>query len=203
MLMRAEDLPMGMIDSQRIFHFGSITMISEPSRSATLAAAVRARDKGLMISYDPNLRLALWESEEAARESMMRGFAYAHIVKISEEELVFLTGGDDALQLWQPHMKLLAVTHGAGGATLYTLDQVVTTPGFPVHSVDTTGAGDAFVAGLLSGLLEHGEFFADHLYVIARFANAVGAITTTQKGAIPALPTRRQVIEFLEGQNPP
>jgi fructokinase len=197
MLMRAEDLPMGMIDSQRIFHFGSITMISEPSRSATLAAAERARDKGLIISYDPNLRLALWESEVAAREGMMLGLAYAHIVKISEEELVFLTGGEDALSLWQPHMKLLAVTRGAGGATLYTADQVVSSPGFTVHSVDTTGAGDAFVAGLLSGLLEHGEFFADHLDVIARFANAVGAITTTQKGAIPALPTRRQVMEFL------
>jgi fructokinase len=188
---------MGMIDSQRIFHFGSITMISEPSRSATLAAAERARDKGLTISYDPNLRLALWESEAAAKDGMMLGFEYAHIVKISEEELAFLTGGDDALRLWQPHMKLLAVTRGAGGATLYTADQVVTSPGFTVQSVDTTGAGDAFVAGLLSGLLEHGEFFADHLEEIARFANAVGAITTTQKGAIPALPTRRQVLAFL------
>jgi fructokinase len=197
MLMRPEDVALDVIARQRIFHFGSVTMIGEPSRSATLAAADHARAHDLIISYDPNLRMALWPSAQAARDGMLLGFEYAHVVKVSDEELEFLTGGTDARALWRPQMQLLAVTRGADGATLYTADQVVDMQGFAVEAVDTTGAGDGFMAGMLSGVLELGDDMHDRLVEIARYACAVGALTTTVKGAIPALPTRARVLDFL------
>jgi len=197
MLMTPDDVDVSVIERGRIFHFGSITLIDEPSRSATLAAVEAARRAGLIVSYDPNLRLALWPSAEAARTGMLLGLEFAQVVKISDEELHFLTGGSDARALWRRNMTLLAVTRGADGAALYTIDQIVDIPAFQVNSVDTTGAGDGFMAGLLSGLLEHGDALNDHLAEIGRFASAVGALATTAKGAIPALPARDTVHAFL------
>ncbi len=198
MLMRPEDVAFDLIQGRRVFHFGSITLISEPSRSATLAAVEYARDNGLLISYDPNLRMNLWPDREAAHAGLMIGFDYAQIVKVSAEELEFLTGGSDAMALFRPQTLILAVTHGAEGATLYTREQEIFMPAFAVNAVDTTGAGDAFMAALISGVLEAGESLADQLAEIGRFACAAGAITTMTKGAIPALPTRHQLYEFLD-----
>ena len=199
MLMTPEDVALDVIDGQDIFHFGSITLISEPSRSATLAAVNYARERGLTISYDPNLRLSLWEDEATARAGLLSGLADAHSVKVSDEELEFLTGERDASALWRDGMRWIVVTHGAKGATLYTRDAIIYAPGFSVSAVDTTGAGDGFVAGLLVGLVERGMAHA-MLPEILRFACAVGAITTTARGAIPALPTRAQVEAFLQGR---
>jgi fructokinase len=201
MLMRPEDVALDLIDDKRIFHFGSITLIGEPSRSATLAAVEHARSKGLLISYDPNLRLALWQDADAARAGMRLGLEYAHILKVSEEELEFLTGEKNPGALWREGMKIVVVTHGAGGATIYTPRERFLSPGFSVQAVDTTGAGDGFVAGLMHGVLTYGDAFGHHLDEIARFANAVGAITTTKRGAIPALPTRAEVEAFLAAQS--
>ncbi len=193
MIMRPEDVAFDLIDGQDIFHFGSLTLIVEPGRSATLAAVDYARARGLTISYDPNLRMSLWKDEATARAGLLSGLDYAHIVKVSDEELEFLTGGHDPTALWRDGMRLIVVTHGAGGATLYARDEVIAAPGFRVSTVDTTGAGDGFVAGLLVGLIEE-MALPDCL----RFANAVGAITTTARGAIPALPRRAQVEAFLK-----
>lgn len=198
MLMRPEDVALNALDGKKIFHYGSITMISEPSRSATLAALQAAQARGLLISYDPNLRLSLWPDADAARTGMLAGLDYAHILKISDEELEFLTGGHDVTPLWRPHMQMITVTQGARGATAYTRSQQVDAPGFSVRTLDTTGAGDGFVAGLLVSILEYGDSYAEHLEKILRFANAVGALTTTQYGAIPALPSRAAVDAFLQ-----
>src|SRR5690606_28451394 len=130
----------------------------------------------------------LWESADAAREGLFAGLDYAHIVKVSDEELEFMTGGNTPISLWRGDMRLIIVTHGEQGATLYTRATQITVPGFSVAAVDTTGAGDGFVAGLLVGLIEHG-MGEDALPQIARFACAVGALATTARGAIPALPT--------------
>jgi fructokinase len=200
MLMRPEDVAYEVIDSRRIFHFGSITMIAEPARSATIAAVEYAQQRGKIISYDPNLRLPLWPSEQAARNGMLSGLHYATVVKVSEEELEFLTGGDDVAPLWRDATRIIIVTAGAKGATVYTRDgQSHHAPGFPVQPVDTTGAGDGFVAGLLVKVLEYEDSYIHHMPEIVRFANAVGAITTTGKGAIPSLPTREQVEKFMQG----
>lgn len=201
MLMRADEMNLSVLDDFDIFHFGSITLIDDPSRTATLAAVDRAKKLRKRISYDPNLRMSLWPSADAARAGMRLGLEYANIVKVSDEELHFLTGEDNPGALWRSAMQIIVVTHGAGGATIYTPRERFFAPGFTVQAVDTTGAGDAFVAGLLHGILTHGDSFTRHLDQIARFANAVGALTTTQKGAIPALPTREQVEAFLREQS--
>jgi fructokinase len=197
MLMRPEDVALEVIDSKRIFHYGSLTMIAEPSRSATLSAVQYARSRGKLISYDPNLRLALWPSADAARDGMLGGLDYAHVIKVSDEELEFLTGANDVNALWREGMQIIILTHGPQGATVYTREAEVYAPGFAVEAVDTTGAGDAFVGGLLVRVLEFGDAYVEHLPEIARFANAVAAISTTQRGAIPALPTRPMVEAFL------
>lgn len=196
MLMRPDDVALGVIEQHRIFHFGSITLIDEPVRSATLMAAQHARSNQKLVSYDPNLRLALWPSEQAAREGMLAGLNYAHIVKISDEELAFL--GGDLAKLWRDEMQMILVTHGAGGATAHTRKEQVHMPGFTVSPVDTTGAGDGFVAGMLAGILEYPDDYLHRLKDILCFANAVGALATTMRGAIPALPNRAQVDAFAQ-----
>ncbi|MBW4437414.1 MAG: hypothetical protein KME04_09790 [Pleurocapsa minor GSE-CHR-MK-17-07R] len=201
MLMTPADVALDVIDAARIFHFGSITLIDEPCRSATLAAVNHAIRRGLLISYDPNLRLALWPSADAAREGMLAGLGYANFVKVSDEELEFLTGGSDPMALWRPNTRLLAVTRGADGASLYTRDVSVSLPGYAVESVDTTGAGDGFVAGVLHGLMRFGDDFEANLETIGRTACAVGALATTGKGAIPSLPMLAVVEAFLSAQN--
>ncbi len=205
------------IRSAQAFHFGSISLITEPSRSATLLAVETARSAGLQISYDPNLRLNLWPDAEAARQGMLLGWPHAHMIKVSEEELAFLAGekledvqslkgfAAAARKLWHPGLRLLLVTCGPAGCKYITPHACGEVPGFAVKAVDTTGAGDGFVAGLLRGLYLHPGADQDEgvLREICRYANAVGAITTTERGAIPALPTAAQVEAFLQAQPSP
>lgn len=204
MLYGPEEVDYDLIKSARMFHFGSISLISEPSRGATLAALKVARDKGVSISYDPNLRLALWPDPEAARAGMMGVWEQADLIKVSEDELVFLTGVDDVDKaveaLWHDGLRLMIVTFGSHGCRYYHPQFKGSVLGFEVESIDATGAGDGFVAGLLSGLLQTPAAWNDekHLIRVCHFANAVGALTTTRRGAIPALPTQKEVNSFLE-----
>ena len=196
MLLSPGDVDMARIDEGRIFHYGSITLIADSSRAALLAAIERASARGLTLAYDPNLRLALWPDAATARHWMLAGLEHAHMVKVSDEEVDFLSDGD-VTGLWRERTQLLIVTHGAGGATLHTRTERLHLPGFAVESVDTTGAGDGFVAAILVGLLEHGADWPGHLRGMLRFANAVGAMTTMTRGAIPGLPRRAAVEAFL------
>ena len=204
MLYAPEEVDFDLVKSARMFHFGSISLISEPSRSATLAALKAARDKGVWISYDPNLRLALWPDPEAARAGMMSVWEQADLIKVSEDELGFLTGEDDVddavKALWHDGLRLMVVTFGSHGCRYYHPQFKGNVPGFEVESIDATGAGDGFVAGLLSGLLRTPAAWDDEkqLIRVCHFANAVGALTTTRRGAIPALPTQKEVNSFLE-----
>ena len=194
------------IRSGRIFHFGSISLINEPSRSATLHAIEIAQNAGLLVSYDPNLRLALWPCEEAAQHGMRLGWQYAQIIKASEEEVIFLAGEDDLYlavrKLWHSRLRLLVVTRGKEGCIYFTREFSGEVPSFKVQSIDTTGAGDGFLAGLLKGILQMSDWEQPQaLREICRYANAVGALTTTQRGAIPALPTAAEVESFLQLQS--
>jgi len=203
MLYRPEDVDPEYVRTARILHFGSISLIGEPSRSATLRAISIALAAGALISFDPNLRLDLWPDAEAARAGIRIGWPLAHVIKVSEEELIFIADTGDpveaARKLWHSHLRLLVVTQGRRGCRYVTPRFSGTVPGFAVQTVDTTGAGDGFVAGLLKGLLDHPGAFDDEsqLRAICRYANAVGALTTTRRGAIPALPTANQVDEFV------
>jgi fructokinase len=129
---------------------------------------------------------------------MLEGFDYATLVKISDEELEFLTGGRDVSSLWRDNLKLICVTHGFKGASIHLKDgRTINHGGYAVHAVDTTGAGDSFVAGMLTGIYNHLDDYEDHLADILQFANGVGALATQQKGAIPALPSHVQVAKFI------
>ena len=156
MLWRPEDVDTAYAGQTRIFHFGSISLIGEPSRSATLTAVAAAQAGGALISYDPNLRLPLWPSPEAARAGMLVGWQYGQVIKVSEEELAFLSGATDlaegARRLWHDALRLLVVTQGPGGSSYFMPAAAGHVAGFAAKPVDTTGAGDGFVAGLLSGL---------------------------------------------------
>lgn len=109
----------------KIFHYGSISLITEPCRSAHLEAMKAARESGALLSYDPNLRLPLWPSPEVAKEQIMSIWKEADIIKVSDVELEFLTGSssvedDVALSLWHPGLKLYLVTLGEKGCKYYT-----------------------------------------------------------------------------------
>jgi fructokinase len=203
MLLTPEEVDADAIRGAKLLHFGTISLISEPSRGATLHAIEVGRDAGCLISCDPNLRLALWPDRAAAREGLLLGISKAEIVKISDEELRFLTGSDDPAaareQLWHDRLGLMVVTLGSAGCVYFTpaFDGVVV--GFSVAAIDATGAGDGFVAGLLQGLVADRGVTGDEarLRELCRLANGVGALTTTERGAIPALPTLERVRAFL------
>ncbi len=203
MLYRPNDVDTAYIRAAKVFHFGSISLIGEPSRSATLRAVNAAREAGLLVSYDPNLRLNLWPDAQAARAGIALGWPLAHVIKISEEELGFIAETGDpakaACKVWHSDLRLLVVTRGRQGCRYVTTAFSGDVPGFSVETVDTTGAGDGFVAGLLKGLFDQPGALDDEspLRAVCRYANTVGALTTTQRGAIPALPTADQVTVFL------
>ncbi|KAG4397938.1 hypothetical protein GLYMA_10G240800v4 [Glycine max] len=205
MLLQESELDENLIKKAKIFHYGSISLIDEPCKSAHLAAMRFAKESGCILSYDPNLRLALWPSAEAARDGIMSIWDQADIIKISEEEITFLTGGDDPYddnvvlnKLFHPNLKLLIVTEGSEGCRYYTKEFKGRVAGVEVKPVDTTGAGDAFVSGIIYSLASDQSLFQneEHLRKALYFANVCGAITVTERGAIPALPTKEAVLQF-------
>ena len=206
MLFNPREVDVEALHRAKLLHFGSISLISEPSRGATWYAVDTARAAGCLISYDPNLRLPLWPDANAAREGMLLGLKKAHVVKLSDDESEFLTGLSDldaARQaLWHDDLKLMVVTRGRAGCVYFTPEFSGAVESFTVEAVDATGAGDGFVAGLLQGLLTDPVTLQDEarLRELCRFANAVGALATTKRGAIPALPDRQRVREFLNHQ---
>ncbi|KAI4384789.1 hypothetical protein MLD38_002892 [Melastoma candidum] len=208
MLLRESELDIDLIKKAGIFHYGSISLIDEPCRSAHIAAMRIAKSEGSLLSYDPNLRLQLWPSPEAARDGIMSIWDQADIIKISEEEIIFLTGADDPNdeamvldKLYHPNLKLLIITEGREGCRYYTKGSKGRVPGIEVNAVDTTGAGDSFVGGLLYALSADPSLYEDddRLTKVLRFANACGAVTVTKRGAIPALPTKEAALEKMQG----
>ncbi len=193
-----------------VFHFGSITMTHEPAHSATLKAISTANKYGCLVSFDPNIRLSLWRNTEEAREKIRRGMSQCDVLKVNEEEACFVANTDNldhAIEyiLSENALGLLAITRGKEGCILLQGDNRLEERGFRVPSVDTTGAGDGFTAGLLSSLYmfwkdigERKPIPLDTLGYGARFANATGALTTLKKGAIPALPGADEVEGFLK-----
>ncbi|TYG91862.1 hypothetical protein ES288_A12G296500v1 [Gossypium darwinii] len=210
MHLHESELDINLINKAKIFHYGSISLIEEPCKSAQLAAMNIAKKSGSILSYDPNLRLPLWPSAEAAREGIMSIWEQADLIKVSEDEITFLTEGGDPCddnvvmnKLFHPNLKLLIVTEGSAGCRYYTKAFKGRVPGIKVKAVDTTGAGDAFVGGLLSSLASYLNLFQDEkgLREALAFANACGALTVTGRGAIPALPTKQAVVDALTKYN--
>jgi fructokinase len=206
MLLEPGEIDTAALGAARVLHYGSISLISEPSRSATLHAIAVAKQAGCLISCDPNLRLPLWPDPASARAGMRQAIANAQLVKISDSELRFLTDSDDAAtaraQLWADDTLLMLITDGPEGCRYLTAASTGRVPGFRVDAIDTTGAGDGFVAGILQGLVRDRTIVHDEtrLRALCRFANAVAALATTQRGAIPAMPTPDQVHRLLSAR---
>ena len=204
MLFEPAEVNVVAIRSARVLHYGTISLISEPSRSATLHAIKHAKEAGCIVSCDPNLRLALWPDRDAAKAGLLAAIEQTQVVKLSDDELRFLTGSDNPAaareQLWHDGLELMVVTMGAAGCVYFTPDFSGVVLGFGIEAVDATGAGDGFVAGLLHGLLTDWSGLKEEMRVrsICRTANAVGALATTERGAIPALPTLDRVHRFLD-----
>lgn len=205
MLLHPEELNVTNLQSTACLHFGSLSLIDEPIRSATQRAIEIAREAGALISYDVNYRPALWTSREKAKQRMMETLPLVDLVKVNETELDLLTGseelesGTQALLSYGP--RLCVVTLGAEGSFFHNGQDSEFIPGFEVETIDATGCGDAFIAGLLTQLVKREQtpkqFSAKLLTSTLRYANAVGALTALTQGVIPALPYAAQVESFL------
>ncbi|MBA0549261.1 hypothetical protein Golob_020306 [Gossypium lobatum] len=205
MLLKESELKLDLIKQAKIFHYGSISLISEPCKSAHMAAMKAAKQAGVLLSYDPNVRLPLWPSPEAARDGIKSIWDQADFVKVSDDEVEFLTKGDPkkddvVMSLWNDNFKLLIVTDGPEGCRYFTKKFKGKVNGYKVKTIDTTGAGDAFVGAFLQAVAKDPNLFNDEnkLKEALMFANACGAISTTQKGAIPSLPDKAQAENLIK-----
>lgn len=211
MLLRPDELERDLLQTTRVFHFGSISLIHEPSRSATVAAARLAREAGALISFDVNYRPSLWAETPAALDIITGLLPQVDVLKVNETELELLSGQADLAAGSQVLLKqgpaLCVVTLGASGSFYQTAAAGELVPGFTVRAVDAVGCGDAFTAALLYRLTRPPGAWRERLVPaqlrpLLRYANAVGALTAQKQGVIPALPTAAQVDKFLSRYEP-
>ena len=203
----ADELDAELLRSCRVFHFGSLSLTDEPCRTATMQAIAAAKESGALISFDPNLRPPLWDSMEDAKREIAWGLGQCDILKIADNELVFMTGCEDfdegaaKLKAQYPNIRMLNVTAGADGSYSYYGEQGVFEPACKLGGViETTGAGDTFCACVLGFVLEHGlDALAEaQLREMLRFANTAAYIVTTKKGAIRSMPEKADVERLLQ-----
>lgn len=190
----------------KIFHFGTLSMTHDGVRAATKKAVQAAKESGSLISFDPNLRPPLWSSLELAKEQMEYGFSVCDILKISDNEIQFVSGKEDydeGIGYLQEkyHIPLILLTMGRDGSRAYYKGMRVERPGFTVKTIETTGAGDTFGGSSLNYIVEHDfdSLTEEQLGEMLTFANAAAAIVTTRKGAIKAMPCREEIEELIRG----
>ena len=207
-MLREEEAPAELVERCRIFHFGSVSLTGEPCRSATLSAARRARDAGALVSFDPNYRPFLWESEEEARQAILEALPLAGLLKVSGEEMTLLTGetGPErgAALLCSMGPEAVFVTLGEQGAYFQVPAGTGRLPAYAVSAVDTTGAGDAFLGTLLAQIPGRGREALSRLTLdqwreAVRTACAAGGLTASARGAIPAMPGPAQIRACVAG----
>lgn len=205
-LIEVEDLNKDLINKAKVFHFGSISLTHEPARSTTIHAIQHAKQNGALISYDPNWRPGLWKTHEESIRWMKKGIEYADIVKVSEEELELITGEEDLEKgsniLAQRGVKVVFVTLGTEGCYYRIKGGTGHVAAFKVPTIDTTGAGDSFFGSMLYQIIEANKKLEDLTKVqmdkYVEISNATAALCVQKKGAIPGIPLRKQVKEFME-----
>jgi len=207
-MLRPDELDRTLLQQTRAFHFGSLSLTEEPSRSATFEAAAVAGKAGALISFDVNYRPSLWNSRDQAVEQITAMIPHVNLLKVNEDELALLTATQDlnagsAILLAQGP-ELVVVTLGPDGSYFRVAEAGERIPPFAVEAVDAVGCGDAFIASVLCRLVRDGhwrdQLSPDLLRQHLRYANAVGALTALTEGVIPALPTAAQVDRFLNEQ---
>ncbi|WP_054027070.1 carbohydrate kinase family protein [Bacillus sp. FJAT-28004] len=201
MLLSEEEISEEWFSKGDILHYCSVDLIEAPVKYAHLKAISAMKAAGGLISFDPNVRLPLWVDHEQCRQTILEFIPLSHLVKISSDELAFVTGIEDEREaissLFVGDVQAVVYTKGADGAAWYTSSYKASTPGQKVAVMDTTGAGDAFIGALLyqlqriEGALS--EIDAEKAKRMISFANAAAALTTTRAGAISSLPVLQEL----------
>lgn len=205
MMLRKEEVREDIIQDGKIFHFGTLSSTHEGVREATRYALKVAKDNGLLISFDPNLREPLWESLDQAKKEIAYGLSQCDILKISDNELEFMTGTTDYTKgveiLRESYsISLIFVTMGKDGSRAYYKDMMVEAkPFIQENTIETTGAGDTFEGCALNYILEHGldNLSEENLRELLIFANAGASIITTRKGALKVMPTEEEIKKLM------
>ena len=207
MNLKEEEVNESLIASSSIFHFGTLSLTDESVKKATQKAVKAAKENGLTITFDPNLREPLWKSLEEAHEQVAWGLQQADVVKISDNEITWFTGMDNYdegiafLQKEYPNLKLICLSMGGDGSKAVYRDIHVAYPAFLQEAtIETTGAGDTFCACMIHTVLENGIDHLDEekLKEMLKFANAAASLVTTKKGALRVMPTKEEVETFIE-----
>ena len=206
MMLNKAEICEDILKNTKIFHFGTLSMTHEEVRKATQKAITIAKEAGMLISFDPNLRPPLWSSMELAKEQIAYGLGQCDLLKISEEELEFMTGTKDIkegahkLLADYPNLKLMNVTMGKEGSiAFHEGKEVFHAPFLQENTIETTGAGDTFGACALNYVLENGitGLSEEQLYEMLEFANGASSLITTKKVALRVMPTKEAVETFI------
>ena len=204
MMLKPEEVNEQIIKNSKIFHFGSLSMTDEPVRSAHLHALKVAEEAGCLRSYDPNLRPPLWPNLDVAKENILELMAHCDILKISDNEIQWLSGKEDYDEgiAWlrsQFDIPLIFLTLGKDGSRAYCGEVRTEQAGFKLNTIETTGAGDTFFGSVLHHVLTKGwrPYTKEELDEMLRFANAAAAIVTTRRGALRVMPSAEEIAEVL------
>lgn len=205
MMFTADEVNPEVVKDTKVFHFGTLSMTHDGVREATKKAVETAKANGCLVSFDPNLRPPLWSSLDLAKEQMEYGFGKCDILKISDNEIQFVSGKEDydegiAYLQETYNIPLILLTMGKDGSRAYYKGMRVERPGFSVKAIETTGAGDTFCGSSLNYLVDHDfeNLTEEQLGEMLTFANAAAALVTTKKGAIKAMPVKEEVLELIQ-----
>ncbi len=205
-MLNEDEINENLIKNYKIFHFGTLSMTNKTCFLATKKALDIAKSNNLLITFDPNLRPPLWESLSDAKEKINFGLSYCDILKISEEELEFLTNEKDiekgvSIIKNKYNIKLIVVTMGKNGSyAFYNNINVFASPFLMPNTIETTGAGDTFMASVINYVLDNGldNLTKENLTNMLIISNAAAAIITTRKGAIKVMPTIEEINNLIK-----
>lgn len=206
MLLTADEVKEDIIAGSRLFHFGTLSSTHEGVRAATRRAIDIAERNGLLISFDPNLREPLWRSLDDARREIEYGLDHCNILKISDNELEFMTGTDDydkgiGMLRERFDIELIFLTLGSSGSRAFYKNISVSAPSFnEITPIEKTGAGDTFAGCALSKTLDMGieNITEEKLRELLIFANAGATIVTARKGALKVMPQEDEINELIK-----
>ena len=205
MMLKESEVKEELIKESKLFHFGTLSMTHEDVRKATKKAIQIAEEAGDIISFDPNLREPLWNSLDEAKEQILYGLSHCHILKISDNEIQWLTGQEDytdgvkwILERYQIPLNLVSMGK-EGSRAYYGGKMVEVKPFIQKNTIETTGAGDTFCGCVLHYICEHGleNLTEENLFEMLQFANAAASIITTRKGALRVMPEEKEIAGLL------
>lgn len=206
MMLTEAEIPEDLMKNTKIFHFGTLSMTHENVRAATKKAIRLAAEAGAVISFDPNLRPPLWDSMEHAKEQVLYGLSCCQVLKISDNEIQWLTGQEDYTEgvRWireRYSIPLILVSMGKEGSWAYYQDKIVEVkPFLQKNTIETTGAGDTFCGCVLHYVCKYGldGLTEDILQEMLTFANGAASLITTKKGALRVMPSVEEINQLIK-----